>query len=226
MVVAPGHSSASMASTGPRSAWCLQHAALVSTIRSHFNASLAVFISSTFIIPGLVLVLVAMVSKDIAKDKASRQMAIRHSNSGTNLPANEDDTLRNDFRISNKSRIQTPQLMPAFKWPASTTLLAAAASLYAFQILLILFMCVDTAVGGVVVLVGALVWLIITLRFATDSALWCWTIISRAAKREGQSTPEHVRNTTMLSELQRDDERGTEEEGVRSPAPTLPPYLV
>ncbi len=167
-------------------------------------------------------------------------MAIRHSNSGTNLPANEDDTLRNDFRISNKSRIQTPQLMPAFKWIASTTLLAAAASLYAFQILLILFarhclglymsdiafMCVDTAVGGVVVLVGALVWLIITLRFATDSALWCWTIISRAAKREGQSTPEHVRNTTMLSELQRDDERGTEEEGVRSPAPTLPPYLV
>jgi hypothetical protein len=207
-------------------------------IWNHFSGSLALFVTSTFIIPALILFLVAIIRSDI-KDEPSAQPPTPCSNSDTTLSTDHDDTLSNISHISNKSRRLKWQLTSSLQWVASTILLASAASLSAFQIILVLFtryclgvymsdvvsMCIAAAVGALVVLLGGLAWLIITLRLAEDCVFWCRSIIRRAAKRGGKSGPRDMRNSTRLHELQRNDEHVIEEERIQSPAPTLPPYM-
>ena len=155
-----------MAATALPSAQCLKHSALFGAFWERFNVSLVMFIISTFVIPGLI-VLLALIFRDIIRGQPPRHPSTDHDNPEAILTVDRGAAPSAVARTSHESTPRKPQRTMTFKWVVSTILLASAASHSAFQILLFLYaryclgvymndiayMCFDAAVGTTIVLV-------------------------------------------------------------------------
>ncbi len=218
--LAPRHSSAPMATTGLDSAQCRDHVVFARTFWHHSDAAMVILVIGTFAIPGLYVLL-----KTISA-----------------IPKDESHNSHTAHDTSKNSRLSISPKMLVAKLVGSTILLGLTACIFTFQMLFALFTryCIHgivhefhvafvfmvAAIGAIFVLLGVVLWLVITVTFARKAASWCWNNKRRAIQLVREPVLADVKNTSPSDELQRRDEHVVGQEDVNYPASTLPPYMV
>lgn len=222
------HATASMAVTGLNSSECRHYALFASTFWYHFDASMVVFITSFFAIPGLITLLTIICN-------------IPNDESPARSPATNDSFNTNPHTLD-KSRLPESRLMVVARLVGSTIVLGIAACLVTFQILIalftrhcllemastieIVFVCLFAAMNVVFVAIGLSTWLASTSIIAKRFSSWCWNYRRRTMSSVKESAFDGIGDTDPSDEMQRRDQQGIGQEHVRSPTPTLPAYMV
>lgn len=181
-----------MAASGLNTPRCVSHAGFVGTFFNDYEASMALFVMSNFMIPVLVVLLITV--SDIGKDK---EEVPRRMLTG---PSNQDAVCTSDAKAAStlwsyhprRGQTSPVDTTTVARLVGSTILLGLTACLVIFQILLMLFVgyCVDgmvhksdllflctvAGVGAILVAFGLVAWLMGVVSFIQNTVRWCWYI--------------------------------------------------
>jgi hypothetical protein len=229
-----------IAEMGLNLARCHDHSTFFGWFWQHLDASLIIFLMITFVIPGIVFLLVR--TNGFPKDEASQKPSTERGNVCTEGPVDRPAAHGIDYHTSDKGGRSKKPVMRAVKWVGSTILMGSAAFLFTVQILLILFvgycvggdvrtyhlvlLCIYATVGAVCVTVGLIVWIITTVTLIADTVPSCCKIKRRAVTRVKDLALGDVRNTKPSGESVTRNGQVTSRGHIEPSTPTLPPYTV
>ncbi len=230
-----------MSPTGPLAAQCGDRVPYARTFWFNFEASVAIFVISAIAIPGL-LVLSNLINSS-PKDQSLSAPSSNYQDSDTTLQPQPHygPAPTSAPTIPSKRRLAISQVVTLVRWMCSTILLGIASFLLTFQIHMALFtgycldgliyttdlvfICIITAIGSMIVALGFKAWLFRTVALVKDSINWCLDLKARTIQEAEDSAIADVRDMISPQEVQRMEEVNRRQHFEPSTA-TLPSHMV